>query len=353
MCRWFAYISPTEPCLLEDVLITPKHALVKQVAEHYLPKLISHDPKDISKDHMITARNTLYNIDGIGIAWYTNAHASFESPTFASSEGGQIEDLRPAMYKTVQPPLNDINFRSICANTETRVCFAHIRAASSTAITNVNNHPFVFGRHTFMHNGVVSDFQSIQRQLSRKLSNATFFNVHGSTDSEYVAALYMTHLTNGGDKSSFEKEYTRQEMINAMHAAVKDVIELQKQELGSQARPNSLNLCVTDGIKVVAYRFRNHATQQPPSLYYSTKAGTTLNRKYPGQPDGEDTSGKTARRSVEEHGKHMIIASEPSTYVEADWELIGKNQLVVAGPRGLEVQDIPYVKDWDAVDPTA
>lgn len=36
---WFAYISPTEPCLLEDVLVTPKHSLAKQVSEHYLPKV--------------------------------------------------------------------------------------------------------------------------------------------------------------------------------------------------------------------------------------------------------------------------------------------------------------------------
>jgi glutamine amidotransferase len=39
MCRWFAYISPTEPCLLEDVLVTPKHSLAKQVHEHYLPRV--------------------------------------------------------------------------------------------------------------------------------------------------------------------------------------------------------------------------------------------------------------------------------------------------------------------------
>lgn len=108
----------------------------------------------------------LFNIDGLGIAWYTSSYSDFErGSTGESSDGTQKEGLRPAMYvtigalqgcsmltfharyKTVQPPLNDMNFRSICANTETRVLFAHIRAASSTAITPVNNHPFAFGRH--------------------------------------------------------------------------------------------------------------------------------------------------------------------------------------------------------------
>lgn len=95
-----------------------------------------------------------------------------------------VQGLRPAMYKTIQPPLNDMNFRSICANTETRVCFAHIRAASGTSITPVNNHPFVFGRHAFMHNGAVSNFMEIKREVCNRMSQAAYANVQGATDSE-------------------------------------------------------------------------------------------------------------------------------------------------------------------------
>jgi hypothetical protein len=101
-----------------------------------------------------------------GLAWYTSSNADFErgnsvchfcSATLGlpslqtqgeSSDGTKKEGLRPVMYKTVQPPINDFNFRSICQGTETRVLFAHIRAASGTAITPVNCHPFVFGRHS-------------------------------------------------------------------------------------------------------------------------------------------------------------------------------------------------------------
>lgn len=334
--------------------MTPKHSLVKQVHDHYLPKLIHHDPTDISKDHLITARNVLYNIDGLGVAWYTSANANFErGGTIEIADGSTRDDMDPAFYKTTQPPLNDMNFRSICANTETKVCFAHIRAASGTAIAQVNNHPFVFGRHTFMHNGVVSNFSAIQRHLTSLISDAAFPNIHGSTDSEHLAALYMTHLTKAGGEESFEKVYSGPEMEKALHDTVQDVILLQQQLLGSAAVPNSLNLCATDGIKVIAYRFRNHATQEPPSLYYSTKAGTSLNRKYPGSADGDEQSGRTALKAVEDHGLHMIIASEPSTYAEKDWELIGKNQYVMAGPGGLKVGDIQYDSDWNAIDPSA
>jgi glutamine amidotransferase len=42
----------------------------------------------------------------------------------------------------------------------------------------------------FMHNGVISDFTPIRRALSAKLSDSSFANVFGSTDSEHLAALY-------------------------------------------------------------------------------------------------------------------------------------------------------------------
>ncbi|KAK0287333.1 hypothetical protein LTR35_002828 [Friedmanniomyces endolithicus] len=357
MCRWFAYLSPTEPSLLEDTLITPANSLAHQVHDHYLPQLISHNPSDLhDADHLTTARNSLYNIDGLGVAWYTTSYADFErGNTGHSSDGLETEGLWPAVYKAVQPPLNDLNFRSLCRNTETRCCFAHIRAASGTPIATVNNHPFLFGRHAFMHNGVVAGFSAIKRAVCGEMSEAAFGAISGGTDSEHLAALYMTYLTSGGDASAFSKTYGVREMEEAMRRTVATVIETQKRLLGSKAAPHSLNLCATDGTRLVAYRFRNHATEQPPSLYYSTKAGTTLNRKYPDHPDGIDIAGRFEGKDVEEHGKHLIVASEPSTYKAEDWELIGKNQCVLADPvsKVFEVRDVTYEKDWDAEDPSA
>jgi glutamine amidotransferase len=71
MCRWFAYISPVEPCLLSDVLITPANSISKQCSEHYLPKLLPHDNNrdlDHTSDELLRMRNSLLNMDGLGIA---------------------------------------------------------------------------------------------------------------------------------------------------------------------------------------------------------------------------------------------------------------------------------------------
>lgn len=144
-----------------------------------------------------------------------------------------------------------------------------------------------------------------------------------------------------------------------MHAAlvqtISTIIEIQKSELGAKAEPNDLNICVTDGRSLVACRYRNHATEQPPSLYSSTAAGVTLNRQFPDHPDGakgphgkgngKAVNGKKAaegaeghnphaRRDAGDHGKHAIVASEPTTYKEKEWTLIEKNRVVLVGPDG-------------------
>jgi len=326
MCRWFAYISNTEPCLLEDALVRSQHALTKQVNDHYLPQLFHHIPGETTQAEKaeIKMRNILHNTDGTGVGYYT----------WVRDEYGEAAGARPAVYKTIQPPLNDPNFSSLCANTSALCVLAHIRMATS-AVHMFNNHPFAFGRHLFMHNGSVANFTDIRRDMTALMSPKAHAAVMGSTDSEAVAGLYMTYL--GED---WEKEYPIKEMKHALDRAIGTVLRLQRKLLPKEkaAEANSLNLCTTDGDQLVAVRFRNHAVEQPPSLYYSTVAGITLNRKYPDHPDGEagrlnadvgDTFKGDNAKDPEKHGDHVIVASEPSTYREEDWHLIGKNMAVM------------------------
>ena len=74
MCRLFTYISDSEPQLLADVLIAPAHSLSKQVHDRYLPYLTHYEPDDNATDTKkeISTRNSPYNMDGLGIAWYAN-----------------------------------------------------------------------------------------------------------------------------------------------------------------------------------------------------------------------------------------------------------------------------------------
>ena len=69
----------------------------------------------------------------------------------------------------------------------------------------------------------------------------------------------------------------------------------------------------------------------------STTAGITLNRKFPGDASGdpkgavkgnskEHLKQRTKEKAEkEEHGLHVIVASEPTTFRAAEWTLLDKN----------------------------
>lgn len=185
------------------------------------------------------------------------------------------------------------------------------------------------------------------------MSFDAYCNVFGSTDSEHAAALYMTNLTKGAGKESWDKTYPLKDMFEALRKTVIQILELQNGKLGAANTPNSLNFCTTDGTKLVAIRFRNHAMQQPPSLYWSEFAGRTLNTKYPGNPDSKELLNEEATLGEDERiGKHTIVASEPTTYDEGEWHLINKNCALLVDEEGTETEvAIEYDANLNAKDP--
>ena len=98
----------------------------------------------------------------------------------------------------------------------------------------------------------------------------------------------------------------------------------------------------------------------------------TLNRQFPDHPDGargphgsgkgKSAGGKKAAEGAEghnphasrdagEHGKHVIVASEPSTYKDKEWTLVEKNRVVLVGPNGeVKIEGMRYPGD-DRVSP--
>ncbi|KZV62591.1 N-terminal nucleophile aminohydrolase [Peniophora sp. CONT] len=323
MCRWFAYVGH-EDCLLEDVLIEPKHAITKQVLDHYLPGLIHHEPgetqsQEQAEEAEIKMRNIMFNIDGFGVAWYSNTRSEFEVG---------VEGPRAAMYKTVAPIVTDTTFNFICQNTASKCILAHVRAASRPPIVETNNHPFIFGRHSFMHNGGVTFFPEIRHGILQRMKPEIVSQLQGNTDSEHLAGLYFTYLGDTGVAHSIE------DMRKALLGAIKTVLEVQNavltpEQLKDNGGASSLNLCTSDGQKMLAIRFRNHPTQQPPSLYTSTTAGIALNRKYPGSSLDTDEDVQADDRSAKTHGKHVIVASEPTTFQQSAWTLMAKNELLM------------------------
>jgi glutamine amidotransferase len=122
---------------------------------------------------------------------------------------------------------------------------AHVRATSLSPVVQTNCHPFCFGRHAFAHNGSVALFDNVRRPLSDLIAHEYFAAMKGTTDSEHLAALYMTNLGEGAE----EKEFTVQEMRDAMANTIRTLQDTQKKVLSKdqlEKAANSLNLVASE-----------------------------------------------------------------------------------------------------------
>jgi len=242
-------------------------------------------------------RNTRYNIDGFGMGFYPD------------------DLVEPCLYKTIHPACSDVNLKSL-GKLRSRYLFAHIRSASGGPDNNAlfNCHPFQFDKILFMHNGGVSRFTEIKKKLINVLSDYNFQRIHGTTDTEYVAALFCDYL---GDTN---RNWSALELGLALKKTVYKMVTIIREyemENGLDHTASSLNLAVTNGTNVAVCRYRDSLTEKPPSLFFSafdefSHENGNLSLHVP--PEGCDFTG-------------VLIASEPLTNIHSQWAKVQSNSL--------------------------
>jgi predicted glutamine amidotransferase len=146
MCRWIAYRGETTA--LEHYVTEPAHSLISQ-----------------SIQALESTAST--NGDGFGLGWY----------------GHHPE---PGLYREVRPAWSDENLRYLCRHLQSHLYFAHVRAATGTAVTRPNCHPFASGKWMFMHNGFIGSWSRLRRQVEGLISDELYPARIGTTDSEAV-----------------------------------------------------------------------------------------------------------------------------------------------------------------------
>ncbi len=57
-------------------------------------------------------------------------------------------------------------YKFVYLQSNTRLFFAHVRAASEPPVSEINCHPFVSGPFMFMHNGAVGNFRQVRSTTS-------------------------------------------------------------------------------------------------------------------------------------------------------------------------------------------
>ncbi|MEM9579772.1 MAG: class II glutamine amidotransferase [Pseudomonadota bacterium] len=217
MCRWAAYIGA--PSFLSDLVTAPEHSLIVQ----------SRQAEECK---------TTLNADGFGLAWYD-------------------QRPEPGLYRDTGPAWSDPNLRSLAEQLRAKIFLAHVRAATGSATSRNNCHPFTSGAWSFMHNGQVGGFDRLRKRADMLIPDALYGDRRGATDSE---ALFLIALGAGLRDAP---------ALGLARAAA--LLEAEAQRIG--ARPAlRMTAALSDGRSLYAVRYASD--NRAPSLYYRrTKGG--------------------------------------------------------------------------------
>ncbi|MEE9451598.1 MAG: class II glutamine amidotransferase [Gammaproteobacteria bacterium] len=224
MCRFIAYLGK-KPVIFNQILDKPENSLINQSRQARESK------------HVL-------NADGFGIGWYDHA----------------IDD-EPGLFKSVQPAWNDQNLCHMTSKIRATCFAAHVRASTIGNVNILNCHPFAHQQFLFVHNGRISGFKQIKRQVLDSLNDETFDLINGQTDSEHFFALLMDSLFQNN------KTFTVDNLAEAMHLAIHKINSMQ-QRLNNQAL-SILNTVLTDGKQMIATRYISDRNKDPLSLHYT------------------------------------------------------------------------------------
>ncbi len=212
MCRWLAYSG--SPIYLEEGVLAPEHSLIDQ---------------SLHAQQGATATNG----DGFGIGWYGNRDV-------------------PGVFKDIRPAWNDSNLHALARQIKSHLFFAHIRAATGTAIQRTNCHPFQYRNWLFVHNGTVREFDKLRRDLLLAVSPELFTEISGTTDSEILFFLALTFGMADDAKGGV--------------ARMAGFVEEVGRQYGVE-HPLQMTLGVSDGEYLYAFRYSSEGSTR--TLYYT------------------------------------------------------------------------------------
>jgi predicted glutamine amidotransferase len=243
MCRWIAYRGETTA--LEHYVTEPAHSLISQ-SIHALESTAS------------------INGDGFGLGWYGSVHPE------------------PGLYREIRPAWSDENLRYLCRHLQSHLFFAHVRAATGTAITRVNCHPFASGNWMFMHNGFIGSWNKLRRQVEALIPDELYPSRIGTTDSE---AMFLAMMGAG---------------IDDPVAAAKKVLVRLNDFVNRSTPGDRLRFTAALANGRDLYAFRYAVNDRANTLYYR------------------------------ESGKNIVIVSEPLDSDQKNWIAVPENHVVIA-----------------------
>ena len=275
MCRWLAYTGePLQPAAL---ILDAQHSVVA-----------------MSQNSPLGAETV--NGDGFGFGWY---------PAETVDDMDAPGPRGPFVFRSIEPAWNDQNLREISRAVLSPLFFTHVRAAAGPPIQQTNCHPFRHENWLFMHNGFVSGFAEIKRELTLEVDPALYPTIQGTTDSETLFHLALTYGL-------------ADDPIAAVGAAIRRVEEAG-HAAGTQF-PMQGTIAVTNGETVWAFRYSSQGRSR--TLFHSADV-PTLRQMY---PDVERLS---------TFGDHaQVVVSEPLNDLPGVFLEVPESTVAVLDPTG-------------------
>ena len=207
---------------------------------------------------------------------------------------------RPVVHKAPISAFSDKAFASEARSERSRTFLAHVRFASTGALTLANTHPFEQDGRLFAHNGVLAGLPRLEEELGDDRAL-----VHGETDSERLFALITREIRrHDGD----------------IHAGIVAGVGWISENLPIY----SLNLIITTESEVFALRYPDTNT-----LYVLDRAA--------GGHRGEQALDHRGSLGTQVHCEEaterpvVVIASEPMDE-DPGWRALESGELLHVGP---------------------
>lgn len=276
MCRWLAYSGP--PIYLEELIVKPSRSLLVQsrfARENYVENI-----RGLPDGVFPT------NGDGFGIGWYD-------------------EKPEPGVYRDLRPAWADENLLHLSAHIRSGLFIAHLRAAYHSIVQRSNSHPFHYRKWLFMHNGEISDFDRIKRDLQLQLREDLYPLIKGTTDSETAFYLAITLGLQENPKKAME----------AMIGAVEET-----REKAGIREPVRFTCAMTNGNNIYALRYSSDSRSK--TMY--------VNRDRAGMEElmGEGAPPQPAH----------IVLSEPLDELQERWEEVPESSFVTVCGGDMEIE---------------
>ncbi|HEX8868616.1 MAG TPA: class II glutamine amidotransferase, partial [Lentzea sp.] len=191
---------------------------------------------------------------------------------------------------STEPAWNNRNLRELSAQITSDRVFAHVRASTGSAVQQTNCHPFRHGRWLWMHNGLITDFPLVHRELAFLVDPSLYPAIEGSTDSEILFHLALTFGLESDPRTAVARAVGYVEAVGQGHGI---------------AHPIQMTVATTDGETTWAFRYSSERRSR--SLFHSTDI-TTLREQYPDNPTLHALSTDT-----------RLVVSEPLGDLRGAW----------------------------------